>query len=70
MGQASRLPLLRQEALLSEDLLYVGSGVGFRAVGGDYVEELGAKLTRLTPEQAEYIDVPVEGPYKAEWYRY
>ena len=24
----------------------------------------------LTPEQAEYIDVPVEGPYKPDWYRY
>jgi adenosylhomocysteinase len=35
-----------------------------------HLDQLGAKLTRLTPEQAEYIDVPVEGPYKAEWYRY
>ncbi|MBD3854880.1 MAG: adenosylhomocysteinase [Acidobacteria bacterium] len=35
-----------------------------------HLDQLGAKLTKLTPEQAEYIDVPVEGPYKAEWYRY
>jgi len=28
------------------------------------------KLTKLTPEQAAYIGVPVEGPYKAEHYRY
>ena len=35
-----------------------------------HLDQLGAKLTTLTPEQAEYIDVPVEGPYKAEWYRY
>jgi adenosylhomocysteinase len=28
------------------------------------------KLTRLTPGQAEYIGVPVEGPYKPEHYRY
>ena len=31
---------------------------------------LGVKLTRLTPEQAEYIGVPVDGPYKPEHYRY
>jgi adenosylhomocysteinase len=31
---------------------------------------LGAKLTELTPAQAAYIDVPVEGPYKSEHYRY
>ena len=35
-----------------------------------HLDKLGAKLTTLTPEQAEYIGVPVEGPYKAEWYRY
>ncbi|MFV2073940.1 MAG: adenosylhomocysteinase [Thermoanaerobaculales bacterium] len=35
-----------------------------------HLDKLGAKLTNLTPEQAEYIDVPVEGPYKAESYRY
>jgi adenosylhomocysteinase len=31
---------------------------------------LGAKLTELTPEQASYIDVPVDGPYKSDQYRY
>ena len=31
---------------------------------------LGAKLTELTPEQAAYIGVPVEGPYKSDHYRY
>jgi len=31
---------------------------------------LGAVLTKLTPEQAAYIDVPVEGPYKPVTYRY
>ena len=35
-----------------------------------HLDQLGAKLTRLTPEQAEYIDVPVEGPYKPAHYRY
>jgi adenosylhomocysteinase len=31
---------------------------------------LGAKLTELTAEQASYIDVPVDGPYKSDHYRY
>ena len=35
-----------------------------------HLEKLGAKLTKLTPEQAAYIGVPVEGPYKPENYRY
>ncbi len=35
-----------------------------------HLDQLGVKLTRLTPEQAEYIGVPVEGPYKPEHYRY
>jgi adenosylhomocysteinase len=35
-----------------------------------HLAQLGAKLTVLTPQQADYIGVPVEGPYKAEHYRY
>ena len=35
-----------------------------------HLEKLGVKLTRLTPKQAEYIGVPVEGPYKPDHYRY
>jgi adenosylhomocysteinase len=35
-----------------------------------HLEKLGVKLTTLTPQQAEYIGVPVEGPYKPEHYRY
>ena len=35
-----------------------------------HLEHVGAKLSTLTPSQAEYIGVPVEGPYKAEHYRY
>jgi adenosylhomocysteinase len=31
---------------------------------------LGVNLTQLTPEQAAYIDVPVQGPYKSDHYRY
>lgn len=35
-----------------------------------HLEQIGVKLTTLTPEQAEYIGVPVNGPYKPEHYRY
>ena len=35
-----------------------------------HLEALGVHLTELTPEQAAYLGVPVEGPYKADHYRY
>lgn len=35
-----------------------------------HLGKLGAKLTKLTPKQAEYIDCPVEGPFKPSHYRY
>jgi len=35
-----------------------------------HLEKLGAKLTVLTKEQADYIGVPTEGPYKSDQYRY
>ena len=35
-----------------------------------HLEYLGVHLTRLTQEQADYIGVPMEGPYKADFYRY
>jgi len=35
-----------------------------------HLEKIGVKLTVLTKEQADYIGVPVEGPYKPEHYRY
>ncbi|MDX9881290.1 MAG: adenosylhomocysteinase [Prolixibacteraceae bacterium] len=35
-----------------------------------HLEQLGVKLTTLTKEQADYIGVPVDGPYKPDHYRY
>ena len=35
-----------------------------------HLEKIGAKLTKLSQEQADYIGVPVEGPFKADEYRY
>jgi adenosylhomocysteinase len=35
-----------------------------------HLQKLGVKLTQLTVDQADYIGVPVNGPYKPEFYRY
>ena len=35
-----------------------------------HLDHLGVKLTTLSKEQADYIGVPVDGPYKPEHYRY
>jgi adenosylhomocysteinase len=35
-----------------------------------HLDALGAKLTKISPEQAAYLGVPVEGPYKPDHYRY
>jgi adenosylhomocysteinase len=35
-----------------------------------HLDKIGVKLTKLSKAQAEYLGVPVEGPYKPEHYRY
>ncbi len=35
-----------------------------------HLDQLGVRLTRLTPEQAEYLGITIEGPYKPDHYRY
>ena len=35
-----------------------------------HLDQLGVKLTELTPEQAKYLGIKQEGPYKTEIYRY
>lgn len=35
-----------------------------------HLDKIGVKLTKLTQKQADYIGVPIEGPYKADHYRY
>ncbi len=35
-----------------------------------HLDQLGVRLTELTPDQADYIGVPLEGPYKPDYYRY
>ena len=40
------------------------------AVARLHLDALGARLTELTEKQAQYLGVPVDGPYKSEHYRY
>lgn len=35
-----------------------------------HLPKLGVKLTKMTPQQSEYLGIPVEGPYKPDFYRY
>ena len=35
-----------------------------------HLDQIGVKLTRLTPDQAQYIGVSPDGPYKPDHYRY
>jgi adenosylhomocysteinase len=39
-------------------------------VASAHLEKLGVKLSKLTPKQAEYLGLPVDGPYKPDHYRY
>ena len=53
-----------------EKKVYVLPRILDEKVAALHLEKVGAKLTRLTQEQADYIGVPVAGPYKSEAYRY
>jgi adenosylhomocysteinase len=35
-----------------------------------HLDKLGVKLSKLSDDQSEYLNIPVNGPYKPEWYRY
>jgi len=35
-----------------------------------HLDKLGVKLTRMTQEQSDYVGIPIEGPYKPDYYRY
>ncbi|TPX02492.1 adenosylhomocysteinase, partial [Schumannella luteola] len=53
-----------------EDRVYVLPKILDEKVARLHLAALGVELTELTPEQASYIGVPVEGPYKVDHYRY
>jgi adenosylhomocysteinase len=50
--------------------VYVLSKLLDEEVARLHLQKIGVKLTKLTKEQAEYLGVPIEGPYKSEHYRY
>lgn len=53
-----------------ENKVYVLPKLLDEKVARFHLGKLGAKLTRLSEKQAEYLDIPIEGPYKPEHYRY
>jgi adenosylhomocysteinase len=53
-----------------ENKVYILPKILDEKVARAHLAQLGVKLTTLTPEQATYISVSVEGPYKPEHYRY
>lgn len=53
-----------------EKKVYMLSKVLDEEVARLHLEKIGVKLTRLTKEQADYIGVKIEGPYKSEHYKY
>ncbi len=54
----------------SENKVYVLPKILDEKVARLHLDQLGVKLTVLSQDQADYINVPVEGPYKPEHYRY
>ncbi len=53
-----------------EKKVYVLSKALDEKVARLHLDALGVRLTELTPDQAAYIGIPVEGPYKSDHYRY
>lgn len=53
-----------------ENRVYILPKVLDEKVARLHLDKIGAKLTTLSQQQADYIGVPVEGPYKPEHYRY
>lgn len=53
-----------------ENKVYVLPKILDEKVARLHLKKIGIKLTTLTQEQSDYIDIPVDGPYKADQYRY
>jgi len=66
---AAKAPTLSGETYESGKV-YVLPKILDEKVARLHLDKLGVKLSKLTQEQADYIGVPVEGPYKPEHYRY
>ncbi len=61
---------LWENATAYENKVYILPKKLDEKVARSHLKQLGVNLTELTGEQAEYINVPVEGPYKPDHYRY
>jgi adenosylhomocysteinase len=61
---------LWQNASAYENKVYILPKKLDEKVARAHLAQIGVHLTQLTPEQAAYISVPVEGPYKPDHYRY
>ncbi|MGZ8151796.1 MAG: adenosylhomocysteinase [Methylovulum sp.] len=61
---------LWQNAAQYENKVYILPKILDEKVARSHLQQLGVNLTVLTQDQASYINVPVEGPYKADHYRY
>jgi len=53
-----------------ENKVYVLPKILDEKVARLHLQKIGANLTRMSQEQADYIGVPVDGPYKPDHYRY
>ena len=53
-----------------ENKVYVLPKLLDEKVARFHLDKLGVKLTRLSEKQAKYLDIPIEGPYKPDEYRY
>ena len=61
---------LWEKAETYENKVYVLPKILDEKVARLHLDKIGIQLTELTQEQADYIQVSVQGPYKPEWYRY
>ncbi|HAF88152.1 MAG TPA: adenosylhomocysteinase, partial [Deltaproteobacteria bacterium] len=53
-----------------ENKVYVLPKILDEKVARLHLDKLGVKLTQLSENQANYLDIPIEGPYKPDHYRY
>ena len=53
-----------------ENKVYVLPKILDEKVARFHLEKLGVKLTRLNEKQSKYLEIPIDGPYKPEHYRY
>lgn len=65
----AQLELWQQKGKMAVDVYRLPKNLD-EEVARLHLGKIGVKLTKLTPQQAEYINVPLEGPYKSEHYRY